>query len=213
MRLWSDSFANDTPIPPEFALCKSDPNPARHAAYSDNRNPDLLWSEVPGGTRSFALICHDRDAPSIRTDANVEDKRLPKDLARVEFFHWVLVDIPNSMTSIGAGQFSNGVTARGKPGPEIAGEPGLRHGTNDYTHSFRGNPDMEGTYYGYDGPCPPWNDERVHHYVFTLYALDIDRVPVEGKFTGQQVRSALQGHVLAEARLVGTYATAPGQGR
>lgn len=68
---------------------------------------------------------------------------------------------------------------------------------------------MAGTYCGYDGPCPPWNDDLVHRYVFTLYALDIERIPVEGTFTGQQVKSAIQGHILAEARLTGTYTLDP----
>ena len=35
---------------------------------------------------------------------------------------------------------------------------------------------MSGDYFGYDGPCPPWNDSIVHHYVFTVYALDVDAV-------------------------------------
>jgi phosphatidylethanolamine-binding protein (PEBP) family uncharacterized protein len=48
---------------------------------------------------------------------------------------------------------------------------------------------MAGEYYGYDGPCPPWNDERVHTYVFTLYALDIPRLPLEGRFTGKPKRA------------------------
>ena len=43
----------------------------------------------------------------------------------------------------------------------------------------------------------------------TVYALDIDRVPVEGKFTGADVRRAIQGHVLAEASLTGTYTLNP----
>jgi phosphatidylethanolamine-binding protein (PEBP) family uncharacterized protein len=38
---------------------------------------------------------------------------------------------------------------------------------------FAGDNDMRGDYYGYDGPCPPWNDEIVHRYVFTLFALDV----------------------------------------
>lgn len=207
MRLWSNSFKEGEPIPPEFALCAIDP--VRHAAYSDNRNPDLMWSDAPGGTRSLALICHDESAPSDPTDVNQEGKRLRHDLPRGDFFHWILVDIPADTVSIGAGQFSSSVTARGKPGPEVPGEPGMRHGTNDYTHWFKGDPDMEGSYCGYDGPCPPWNDDLVHRYVFTLYALDIDRVPVEGKFTGQQARAAIQGHILAEARLTATYTLDP----
>jgi Raf kinase inhibitor-like YbhB/YbcL family protein len=68
---------------------------------------------------------------------------------------------------------------------------------------------MRGDYYGYDGPCPPWNDEIIHRYVFTLFALDIPTLPVEGKLTGQQVRAAMHGHILAEASLTGTYTLNP----
>ena len=46
---------------------------------------------------------------------------------------------------------------------------------------------MGGSYYGYDGPCPPWNDSIPHHYLFTLYALDIEQCPVEEGFGGPQV--------------------------
>lgn len=210
MKLWSNSFKNNEPIPPEFAFCTMDPT--RHAAYSDNKNPDLQWTDVPGGTRSFALICHDPDVPSVGTDVNQEGKRVRQDLPRVDFFHWVLVDIPRDMNAIGGGQFSNDVTARGKPGPDAPGEPGMRQGINDYKQWFKGDPDMEGDYFGYDGPCPPWNDDLVHRYVFTLYALDIDRVPVDGRFTGQQVRAAIKGHILAEAALTGTYTLDPALG-
>jgi hypothetical protein len=68
---------------------------------------------------------------------------------------------------------------------------------------------MGGQYFGYDGPCPPWNDERLHHYHFELYATDVDRCPVDGAFTARDVRAALAGHVLAEAHLTGTYSLNP----
>jgi phosphatidylethanolamine-binding protein (PEBP) family uncharacterized protein len=64
---------------------------------------------------------------------------------------------------------------------------------------------MAGRYHGYDGPFPPWNDALVHHYVFTLYALNVPRLPVDGSFTGAQVRAALAGHVLEAATFSGTY--------
>ncbi len=101
---------------------------------------------------------------------------------------------------------SDGVTPRGKAGPQIAGSPlvDARHGLNDYTGWFAGDADMSGDYFGYDGPCPPWNDAIMHRYVFTVYALDSARVPVEGNFTGPQVREAIQPHVLASASLTGT---------
>ena len=65
---------------------------------------------------------------------------------------------------------------------------------------------MAGTYLGYDGPCPPWNDERVHHYHFTLYALDVERCDVTGEFTAEDVLAAISGHVLGQASIVGSYA-------
>ena len=68
---------------------------------------------------------------------------------------------------------------------------------------------MRGDYFGYDGPCPPWNDELRHRYIFTVFALDIEQLPVEGKFGGQQVRDVMQGHILEEARLTGVYSLNP----
>jgi phosphatidylethanolamine-binding protein (PEBP) family uncharacterized protein len=64
---------------------------------------------------------------------------------------------------------------------------------------------MAGQYFGYDGPFPPFNDSLVHHYVFTLYAVSVDRLAVDGAFTGAQARAALAGVVLGEATLSGTY--------
>jgi phosphatidylethanolamine-binding protein (PEBP) family uncharacterized protein len=81
----------------------------------------------------------------------------------------------------------------------------LRHGINDFTKWFSADAQMAGRYYGYDGPAPPWNDAIVHHYVFTLYALDIQHLQVKGELTGPNVRAALAGHVLAAATLTGTY--------
>jgi Raf kinase inhibitor-like YbhB/YbcL family protein len=64
---------------------------------------------------------------------------------------------------------------------------------------------MAGDWFGYDGPCPPWNDERMHHYRFSVHALDVDRLGLDGRFTLADVRTAMAGHVLAEATLTGTY--------
>ena len=171
--------------------------------FSDNVNPHLAWSELPAGTRSLVLICHDFDVPSRGDDVNKSDREVPADLPRVDFFHWVMVDIAPGLGAIGEGQFSRGFTARGKPGP--AAGHGARHGLNDYTGWFAGDAQMAGQYFGYDGPFPPFNDSLVHHYVFTLYAVSVDRLPVEGAFTGPQVREALAGKVLGEATLSGTY--------
>ena len=208
MDLRSESFRPDSPIPEEFAFAR--PDPAEHAALSQNRNPQLSWSGVPDGCKSMVLICVDPDAPTVPDDVNQEGRVVPAGLPRADFHHWVMVDIPCTCTGIAAGECSDGVTPGGKSAPaNPPGAPGARQGVSDYTGWFAGDPDMKGTYLGYDGPAPPWNDERVHHYHFKLHALDVDRCPVEGEFTGSDVRKAIDGHVLAEATLTGTYTLNP----
>ncbi len=201
MKLWSDSWTNGDRIPTRCAAGR--PDGRGGATFSDNLNPHLAWSEVPAGTLSLALICHDFDVPSRGDDVNQPGREVSADLPRVDFFHWVLVDLPPTLSSIAEAAASSGFTARGKPGPQAPG--GGRHGLNDYTGWFAGHAEMAGSYFGYDGPFPPFNDSLVHHYVFTLYALSLARLPVEGAFTGDQVRQAMQGHVLAEATHSGTY--------
>jgi Raf kinase inhibitor-like YbhB/YbcL family protein len=205
MRLWSDSFKDGEAIPARYAFGK--PHPDTHVQLSDNWNPHLAWAEAPDGTRSFAVVCHDVDVPTQPDDVNKEGVTVPIDLPRADFYHWVLVDLPADRTSIPEGEFSREVTPKGKGGPEASG--GTRHGLNNYTQWFEGDADMGGDYYGYDGPGPPWNDERVHHYHFTVYALDLERCPVEGPFTGPDVLKAMEGHVLDQAAIVGSYAIYP----
>ncbi|RMF24985.1 MAG: YbhB/YbcL family Raf kinase inhibitor-like protein [Deltaproteobacteria bacterium] len=205
MKVYSETFNDGGEIPSRCAFGKHDPK--EHVALCENRNPHLAWTDVPAGTRSLAVICHDTDVPSKPDDVNQEGKTVPADLPRVEFTHWVLVDLPADRTSIAEGEFSDGITPKGKPGPETEGK--ARQGINDYTSWFAGDPEMGGQYFGYDGPCPPWNDEIVHHYHFTVYALDLDRVPVEGAFTRDQVLAAIEGHVLDQASITGVYAINP----
>jgi Raf kinase inhibitor-like YbhB/YbcL family protein len=97
--------------------------------------------------------------------------------------------------------------ARGKKGPEAP--DGLRQGVNDFTGWFANDANMKGTYFGYDGPAPPWNDSVVHHYTFTLYAVDVAKLEVKGDLTGTNVREALNGHILAQAKISGTYTLTP----
>jgi Raf kinase inhibitor-like YbhB/YbcL family protein len=205
MKVTSSSFADNGVIPAEFAFCAQDP--ATHVTLSKNRNPHLAWSGAPAGARSFAIVCHDPDVPSRGDDVNQEGRVVPKSLARIDFFHWVLVDLPASVTTIEAGEFASSVTPRGKPGPEAP--QGARQGINDYTGWFASDASMAGDYYGYDGPCPPWNDEIPHRYVFTVYALDVEKLPVTGNFGGNDVRRAVEGHVLAQAAITGRYTLNP----
>ncbi len=201
MQLRSNDISDQQPIPARFAFGKlADDAPM---ALSDNVSPHLAWSEVPEGTRSFAVLCVDPDVPSKADDVNQEGKTLPADMPRVDFCHWVMIDIPPQLTELDSGACGEGVVAGGKQHPP--GPAGTRQGLNDYTGFMAGNPDMAGQYHGYDGPCPPWNDERLHHYVFTVYALDVDRLDLPDEFGGADALKAMDGHVLGQASLTGTY--------
>jgi Raf kinase inhibitor-like YbhB/YbcL family protein len=205
MKLFSQSFTEGGHIPGEFAFAI--PDVANHVTLSQNRNPHLVWSDAPAATKSFALVCHDPDAPSQGDDVNQEGRTVAADLPRAEFIHWLLVDLPADLREIAAGAFSDAVTPRGKPGPNAP--LGARQGINDYTGWFAHDHDMCGDYYGYDGPCPPWNDARIHRYIFTLYALDLASLPLRERLTAPVIRQAMQGHILAEARLTGVYTLNP----
>ena len=179
-------------LPGTYASCV--PAADGHAAPGPDRNPEVRWSAGPPGTRSYAIITDDPDAPSSFGDANKEGRTLPVDAPRTTFYHWVLVDVPATIARIGAGVDSNGPSPK-PPGPTA--------------HGVRGVNGMGPAHGGYDGPCPPWNDLRVHHYHFTVYALDVDSLGLTGSFTGPQVLAAMQGHVLAQGEAVGLYSTNP----
>ncbi len=205
MQIRSDNFDHGQPIPGEFAF--GVPDPASHVALSSNRNPQLSWSGAPAGTRSFVICCIDTDVPTKPDDVNQEGRLVPADLPRTEFVHWLIADIPASVTEIAAGTCSDGITAGGKRSP--AGPAGSVQGVNDYTGWFSGDPDMAGTYLGYDGPCPPWNDSLVHHYHFTVYAINQDSLQLPSGFNLTDLRKLLMGRVLAEATITGTYSLNP----
>ena len=213
MRLWSDSFKDGDKVPEANAFGVIDH--VTHVRLSSNRNPHLAWDEVPAGTQSLVLFCFDVDVPSVGTDVNREGRAVPFDLPRTDFYHWTLADIPLTMKSVAEGALSDKVTERGKSGPDVAlplkkgNTISLRQGVNDYTGWFATDAAMSGDYYGYDGPCPPWNDERIHHYIFRIYALDVPRLPLEGRFTGPEAMLAIKGHILDEAQLIGAYSLNP----
>lgn len=205
MRLSSESFASGGFIPPQYAAGRF--KPGGGVEFSANLSPQLAWSDLPSGTRSLALTCIDIDVPSSGADVDQPGREVPASLPRVEFVHWVMVDLPPTLQGLSEGECSRGFTARGKSGPATL--HGARHGLNDYTGWFAGHAKFDGQYFGYDGPFPPANDSIVHRYVFTLYALDCATCPVEGAFTAAQVRQAMQGHVLAQARIEGRYTLNP----
>jgi Raf kinase inhibitor-like YbhB/YbcL family protein len=79
LTLTSSAFADRSPIP------------IRHTAYGDNISPAFSWSSVPEGTRSFALVCHDPDAPMVTPTGEYG------------FVHWVLYNIPGQVTELAEG--------------------------------------------------------------------------------------------------------------
>lgn len=199
-----DSWADGDPIPAKFAF--GTPGSDTPFAPSDNLNPELRWSNAPAGTKSFAILCHDPDVPSVADDVNQDDRTVPEELPRMDFFHWVLVDIPADISSIEEGAASQGITPGGKSAEQT---PCGIIGKNDYSAWFAADPDMGGVYMGYDGPCPPWNDSIVHHYHFEVFALDVESLGLKGEFSGQEAREAMQSHILAQASHMGTYSMNP----
>ena len=112
MKLSSSAFDHNSTIPVRCAFGKFDPK--THFTLSDNVNPDLTWSEVPAGTKSLVLICEDDKVPSVGDDVNQEGKTIPASLPRVEFCHWAVVDLDPAAGGINEGEFSKGVTPKGK---------------------------------------------------------------------------------------------------
>ena len=205
MRITSNTFEQNGQIPPRCAF--GIPDPDEHLKLGENRNPQLSWSAIPPDAKSLVLLCVDPDAPSSMDNFNQEGMTIAAELPRADFIHWVMIDIPAQTGSIDEGTCSDGIVPGGKTNPD--GPPGSRQGINDYTNFMAGDPDMEGDYYGYEGPCPPWNDERLHHYHFTLLAINLETTPVEGRFSAADVLTAIEGHVIEIAKLTGTYSLNP----
>ncbi|MCK0713517.1 YbhB/YbcL family Raf kinase inhibitor-like protein [Chromohalobacter sarecensis] len=204
MRIDVQDIIDGEPIPERFAFAAPDPD--QHLRFSDNSNPRVHWHDVPAGTRSLALLVVDADAPTDPSDVNQEGRSVPAELPRADFYHWVLIDIPAEVSGIDEGEDADGVVAMGKAPGETG--KGVR-GINSYTDFFVDDEQLEGIYGGYDGPCPPWNDTLVHRYYFTVYALDIASLGLQGEFTGDEVLEAMQGHVIEQSCVMGTYTLNP----
>lgn len=136
---------------------------ARFTCEGASVSPPLKWSGAPAGTKSYALIIDDPDAP---------DPAKPQRT----FVHWVIYDIPASVTSL-------------KEGASQDLPDGARTGAND-----RGEAD-------YTGPCPPIGR---HRYFHKLYALDVV-LPDLHNPSKAQLLAAMKGHVVGQTQLIGTY--------
>lgn len=205
MKLSSSAFETRSALPDRFAFCVKKTDATPPITEGSNRNPPLAWADVPDGAKSLALVMVDSDVPATPDGVNVSNTDVAADRPRTEFYHWVVAHIPPNAKGFEEGIASDGVTARGK-----ARDPGrlpgdCREGLNDYTQWFADDDDMAGSYVGYDGPCPPFNDLLEHRYFFRLFALDTADLKLEDDFSGPDLMRAIQGHVLAETAIYGTF--------
>ena len=138
MKIASASFAEGAFIAPEFAYGRIGENGATER--SENRNPELHWTDVPEGTKSFVVLCLDDDVPTDR-QTKMGDGLLSVTQPRRRFVHWVQANIPAEVESIPEGFLTGDQKRNGAFG---------RPGVNDYVGNATPGPD--GTGLGYDGP-------------------------------------------------------------
>lgn len=206
MTLESTSLSHDQPIDLVHVIATPTADGKAEMAGAD-RSPHLRWSGEPDGTRSFAISIVDPDVPADRTRMGVEGLSLGDDEPRIDFAHWLVVDLPPDVHELPEGAGGEGFVAHGRPpGPTSVG--GVQ-GQNGYRVLFEGNADLEGTYHGWNGPFPPWNDEHVHHYETTVYAIDVDSLGLASGFTLEEFRAAIDGHVLDRGTIVPIYSLNP----
>lgn len=187
-------------LPDQAAFCPPSSSAER------NISPGITWSQGPAGTKSYALLMTDLDVPEDFGRINKRGVVIRHDDPRISVYHWVLVDIPTDIRTLAQGAESEGLVAHGKP---VGKTEHGRRGANVYTSFLASNSDMAGTYGGYDGPCPPTNDERIHSYVVQVYALDTASLGLTGTFDGGAVEKAMQGHVLSQGKANATYSLNP----
>ncbi len=193
LKVTVDGIREGKAIPAKFAHCV--PDAASHTAPGADISPGVHWSKGPKGTQSYALVAVDRDVPQKFDDANKEGTIIPARAPRRDFYHWVLIDIPVATRSLAEGAESRGADQILPPGPQAYGLRGVTsYGMMDQRQHG-----------GYDGPCPPWNDARLHHYRFTVYALDVPSLNLKDDFGGKEALDALKEHVLAQGEVMGTY--------
>jgi Raf kinase inhibitor-like YbhB/YbcL family protein len=151
-QLASDAFSDGDIIPVKFTC------------DGEDVSPQLSWSGLPQGTRSLALIMYDPDAPA------------------GTFIHWVIYNIPPTLSQLEEGVGSSG--AREIPGVGT-------QGVNDFGDV------------GYGGPCPP-RGHGPHKYYFALHALS-SQLSLRSPATASALLNSMKGKVLGYSLLMGRY--------
>jgi Raf kinase inhibitor-like YbhB/YbcL family protein len=149
------------------AFAQADKVPKEYTGEGEDRSPPLTWTGAPAGTREFAIIVQDPDAP-VGT-----------------WYHWVLYNLPATVTSLPAGVPREAVLNQPVQG---------RQGRNSW-------PNIN---VGYRGPMPP-NGHGPHRYYFMVYAVDAHIELAPNLATADALKKKLAGHVLAEGSLLGFY--------
>ena len=122
-----------------------------------NVSPALAWSDAPPGTKSFALTLFDPDAPT-----------------GTGWWHWVMFDIPATVTQLPAGAGADAGAAAPR---------GAMQTSTDF-----GKP-------GFGGPCPPAGD-KPHRYIFTLYALKVEKLGADPAATAAMIGFMLNANAI-----------------
>ena len=158
------------PAVPSFTVTSDDvtdgaPLKDDQVAALGNISPQLSWSGAPEGTQSYVVTCFDPDAPT------------PSG-----FWHWVLVDLPASVTSLDADAGADGA-------------------------SLPGNAFMcrnDGNQHAFMGAAPPQGDQ-VHRYYFVVHAVGPESLGVDASASAAVVSFNLAFKTLGRAIIHGTY--------
>jgi Raf kinase inhibitor-like YbhB/YbcL family protein len=182
------------------------PTEFRFQKLASNKSPELSWSGAPKGTLSYAVVGYSPDGLVNTQFAGMRGKVIKEDEPRKISYHWVLVNIPTTITKLNEGIDSFDFK---KTGPnERQRSYGLR-GVNSLSNNIPFIKDFKGFADGYAGPCPAPNDLLVRNVFLKVFALDVASLPVKGDFSGEDAVQAMQGHILADGEVKALYTLNP----